>query len=200
MGIVNVTPDSFSGDGLATPDRRDEVVVAAAGAGHRLRRGRRGDPRRGCRVDPAARPRTAIARRSTRRRRPPSPSRSSGAVAEAARRQRPRQHRHVEGQGGARGVGGRRPHRERRLGRRPAMPDTAVAAAEADAHLVLMHNQEAPSYPAGVFETVVGWLRAAVEAAVEARSRAPIGSSSTPASASARGPWRTSSCSIGWRS
>ena len=34
-------------------------------------------------------------------------------------------------------------------------PDTAVAAAEADAHLVLMHNQEAPGYPAGVFETVV---------------------------------------------
>ena len=32
-------------------------------------------------------------------------------------------------------------------------PDTAVAAAEADAHLVLMHNQEAPGYPAGVFET-----------------------------------------------
>ena len=30
-----------------------------------------------------------------------------------------------------------------------------------------MHNQEEPGYPAGVFETVVGWLRSAVEAAVE---------------------------------
>ena len=46
-------------------------------------------------------------------------------------------------------------------------PGTAVAAAEADAHLVLMHNQEEPGYAAGVFETVVGWLRMAVEAAVE---------------------------------
>ena len=30
MGILNVTPDSFSGDGLATPDRGiDEVVTSA---------------------------------------------------------------------------------------------------------------------------------------------------------------------------
>ena len=30
MGIVNVTPDSFSGDGLAMPDRAIDEVVAAA--------------------------------------------------------------------------------------------------------------------------------------------------------------------------
>ena len=29
MGIVNVTPDSFSGDGLAMPDRAIDEVVAA---------------------------------------------------------------------------------------------------------------------------------------------------------------------------
>ena len=46
-------------------------------------------------------------------------------------------------------------------------PGTAVAAAEADAHLVLMHNQEETGYAAGVFATVVGWLRMAVETAVE---------------------------------
>jgi dihydropteroate synthase len=32
---------------------------------------------------------------------------------------------------------------------------------------VLMHNQDEPGYEAGVFETVVGWLRMAVEAAIE---------------------------------
>jgi dihydropteroate synthase len=46
-------------------------------------------------------------------------------------------------------------------------PDTAVAAAEADAHLVLMHNQEEPGYPAGVFDTVTAWLRSAVDSAIE---------------------------------
>ena len=45
-------------------------------------------------------------------------------------------------------------------------PGTADAAAEAGAHLVLMHNQEGRDYPGGVFESVVGSLRAAVEAAV----------------------------------
>ena len=108
----------------------------------------------------------AIVRRSTRRRRPPSRSRSSerwreavgdralvsidtskGAVARAAL------------EAGARIVND--------VWAATRDPGTAVAAAEADAHLVLMHNQEERGYPAGVFETVVGWLRSAVEAAVE---------------------------------
>jgi len=47
-------------------------------------------------------------------------------------------------------------------------PGTAVAAAEADAHLVLMHNQEVADYPDGLFETVVGSLRTAIDDAVAA--------------------------------
>jgi dihydropteroate synthase len=47
-------------------------------------------------------------------------------------------------------------------------PGTADAAAAAGAHLVLMHNAEAPDYPDGVFVAVVEWLREAA-AAAEAR-------------------------------
>jgi dihydropteroate synthase len=44
-------------------------------------------------------------------------------------------------------------------------PGTAEAAAEAGAHLVLSHNQEGTDYPAGVYDSVVAWLADAVEAA-----------------------------------
>ena len=119
MGILNVTPDSFSGDGLATPDRGIDEVVAAAveqaigfvAAGAEI-------------LDVGAestRPRTAYGDR-------PSVDEATEAalaipvvraVADARRRQRHRQHRYVEGERGARGAGGRRPHGERRLGRHP---------------------------------------------------------------------------------
>ena len=166
MGILNVTPDSFSGDGLATPDRGIDEVVASAveqavvfvAAGAEI-------------LDVGAestRPRTAYGDR------PPvdeatetalaipvvravaeavgdralvSIDTSKGAVARAAL------------DAGARIVND--------VWAATRDPDTAVAAAEADAHLVLMHNQEEPGYPAGVFETVVSWLRSAVDGAVE---------------------------------
>jgi dihydropteroate synthase len=166
MGILNVTPDSFSGDGLATPDRGIGEVVEAAveqavafvAAGAEI-------------LDIGAestRPRIAYGDR------PPvdesteaalaipvvrsvadavgdraivSIDTSKGAVARAAL------------DAGARMVND--------VWAATRDPDTAVAAAEADAHLVLMHNQEGADYPAGVFDTVVGWLRSAVEAAVE---------------------------------
>ncbi len=47
-------------------------------------------------------------------------------------------------------------------------PDTARAAAEAGAHLVLMHNKEIAEYADDVVAEVIGWLREAVEAAVAA--------------------------------
>jgi dihydropteroate synthase len=47
-------------------------------------------------------------------------------------------------------------------------PDTARAAAEAGAHLVVMHNQDGNDYPDGLFETVVGWLSDAATAAAAA--------------------------------
>ncbi len=66
MGIINVTPDSFSGDGLATPDRAsDEIVAAALAQGTRDGLGRCRDPGRRGRVEPAARRPTATIRRST---------------------------------------------------------------------------------------------------------------------------------------
>ena len=166
MGILNVTPDSFSGDGLATPDRGiDEVVASAveravafvAGGAEILDVGAE-----------STRPRTAYGDR------PPvdevtetalaipvvravaeavgdralvSIDTSKGAVARAAL------------DAGARIVND--------VWAATRDPDTAAAAAESDAHLVLMHNQEEPDYPGGVFATVVGWLRSAVEAAVE---------------------------------
>jgi dihydropteroate synthase len=166
MGILNVTPDSFSGDGLATPDRGIDEVVASAveqavafvAAGAEI-------------LDVGAestRPRTAYGDR------PPvdeateaglaipvvravaeavgdralvSIDTSKGGVARAAL------------EAGARIVND--------VWAATRDPGTAVAAAETDAHLVLMHNQEERGYPGGVFETVVGWLRSAVEAAIE---------------------------------
>jgi dihydropteroate synthase len=166
MGILNVTPDSFSGDGLATPDRGIDEVVASAveqavafvAAGAEI-------------LDVGAestRPRTAYGDR------PPvdeatetalaipvvravaeavgdralvSIDTSKGGVARAAL------------EAGARIVND--------VWAATRDPGTADAAAETDAHLVLMHNQEERGYPGGVFETVVGWLRSAVEAAVK---------------------------------
>lgn len=44
-------------------------------------------------------------------------------------------------------------------------PGTADAAAAAGAHLVVMHNQEGNDYPDGMFDTVIGVLRESVDAA-----------------------------------
>jgi dihydropteroate synthase len=46
-------------------------------------------------------------------------------------------------------------------------PGTAEAAANAGAHLVLMHNAEHIDYPLGVFDEVVRWLREALEGALQ---------------------------------
>lgn len=47
-------------------------------------------------------------------------------------------------------------------------PDTVAAAAESGAHLVLMHNRERADYPGSLFDEVVAWLRAAVDDALVA--------------------------------
>jgi dihydropteroate synthase len=41
-----------------------------------------------------------------------------------------------------------------------------TAAADAGAHLVLMHNKEVAAYPAGVFDEVVAWLTDAINDAL----------------------------------
>jgi dihydropteroate synthase len=167
MGIVNLTPDSFSGDGLATPDRRPDELVAAtlaqarafvdAGAeivdigaeSTRPRRAYGEHPE----VDEATElalaipvVRAVVAEIGDRAM--VSIDTSKGAVARAAT------------EAGARIVN------DVWAARRDQ--GTADAAAASGAHLVLMHNQEDGDYPEGTFDTVVGWLREAV-AAAEAR-------------------------------
>jgi dihydropteroate synthase len=164
MGIVNVTPDSFSGDGLA-PDGRSigEVVrraveqgramVAAGadildvGAESTRPRGAYGD-----RPDVDAATELALAIPVVRAlagelgdRARISIDTSKGVVAAAA----------VEaGAGIVNDVWAARRD-----------PGTADAAAASNAYLVLMHNQEGDDYPAGVYDTVVAWLREALAAA-----------------------------------
>jgi dihydropteroate synthase len=166
MGVVNVTPDSFSGDGLATLDRSiDEIVTAAVeqatgfvaagaeivdiGAESTRPRSAYGD-RAPVDADTEAALAIPVVRAvaaALAGRAVVSIDTSKGTVARAALA------------AGARMVND--------VWAATLDSDTAAAAAEADAHLVLMHNQEESVYAAGVFETVVGWLRTAVEAAVK---------------------------------
>ncbi len=164
MGIVNLTDDSFSGDGLAPGDRSSDEVVhdavaqarAFAAAGAEI-------------VDVGAessRPRNAYGEHS-----PVSEEvetalavpvvraiaaelgdrvlvsidTSKGRVATAAL---------AAGASIVNDVWAARHD-----------PGTATAAIAADAHLVLMHNQDGDDYPDGLFETVVASLSSAVAAA-----------------------------------
>lgn len=164
MGIVNVTPDSFSGDGLATADRDLTSVVEAAlaharafvaagaelldvGAESSRPRNAYGDH-----PDVDAETEAALAVPVVRalvdelgHRAMVSIDTSKGLVARAAL------------EAGATMVN------DVWAARRD--PGTAEAAAVAGAYLVLMHNQEAIDYPDGVFAHVVAWLREAVAAA-----------------------------------
>lgn len=165
MGIVNVTPDSFSGDGLAAPGRDIAEIVAAALAQAREMADAGAEI-----VDVGAestRPRDAYGEHpevdaateaslavpvvraiveALGNRVMVSIDTSKGSVARAAL------------EAGAVMVN------DVWAARRD--PGTADAAAEAGARLVLMHNQEGRDYPGGVFESVVASLRDAVEAAV----------------------------------
>ncbi|HSJ00652.1 MAG TPA: dihydropteroate synthase [Patescibacteria group bacterium] len=164
MGIVNVTPDSFSGDGLATADRDLTSVVEAAlaharafvaagaelldvGAESSRPRNAYGDH-----PDVDAETEAALAVPVVRalvdelgHRAMVSIDTSKGLVARAAL------------EAGATMVN------DVWAARRD--PGTAEAAAVAGAYLVLMHNQEAIDYPDGVLDHVVAWLREAVAAA-----------------------------------
>jgi dihydropteroate synthase len=165
MGIVNVTPDSFSGDGLATEGRDTAEVVAAARARGRSMVYAGADildvgaestrPRQAYGEHPEidAETETAAAVPVVRAlaaelgdRAMLSIDTSKGSVAAAAL------------EAGATIVN------DVWAARRD--PGTADAAARAGAHLVLMHNQDGGEYPDGVYATVVRWLREAVEAAV----------------------------------
>lgn len=165
MGIINVTADSFSGDGIATPGRSQDEVVAAAldqargfvAAGARLldvgAESSRpaqfyGDHPALSAADEAARavPVVAALTAAVGDRAWISIDTTKGSVAREAL------------------AAGASLVNDVWAGQRD--PDTVAAAAEAGAHLVLMHNKELAEYPGGVFDEVVAWLRAAIDDAV----------------------------------
>ena len=165
MGVINVTPDSFSGDGLATGGRGPAEVVAAAVAQGRAMVDAGADildvgaestrPRQAYGEHPevSAEEEAALAIPVVRAlasdlgdRAAISIDTSKGVVATAAL------------EAGASIVN------DVWAARRD--PGTADAAAGARAHLVLMHNQDGADYPDGVYATVVAWLRDAVTAAM----------------------------------
>jgi dihydropteroate synthase len=165
MGIINVTADSFSGDGIATPGRSEDEMVAAAldqargfvAAGAQLldvgAESSRpaqfyGDHPAVSAADEAALavPVVAALAAAFGDRARISIDTTKGSVARLAV------------------AAGATLVNDVWAGRRD--PDTVVAAAETGARLVLMHNKERAEYPAGVFDEVVTWLRAAIDHAV----------------------------------
>jgi dihydropteroate synthase len=165
MGIVNVTPDSFSGDGIAVQGRSMEEIVAAAlaqardfvdagaeiidvGAESTRPRSAYGDhPEIDAEAEAAiSAPVVRAIAGELGQRALVSIDTSKGSVAAAAL------------EAGATIVN------DVWAARRD--PGTADAAAEHDAHLVLMHNQERADYPDGVFDTVVRALGEAVDHAI----------------------------------
>ena len=170
MGIVNVTPDSFSGDGIATDGRTEAEIVAVAvdqargfvGAGAQLLDvgGESSRPAQFYGEHPpvsaeqeAARviPVVAALASELGDRAAVSIDTTRGSVARDAL------------------AAGATIVNDVWSGQRD--PDTLAAAAEAGVHLVLMHNKELAEYPGGVFDEVVSWLRARVEAALAAGVR-----------------------------
>ena len=165
MGILNVTPDSFSGDGLAPVERSPDEVVAAAlaqaeafvtagaeildvGAESTRPRNAYGEhPEIDAEIETAlAIPVVRALADAFGDRVHVSIDTSKGVVAAAA-------------------VGaGATIVNDVWAARRD--PGTADAAAASGAHLVLMHNRESGEGSGEIVATVVGWLSEAVEAAV----------------------------------
>jgi dihydropteroate synthase len=170
MGVINVTPDSFSGDGIAPAGRSEAEVVAAAlaqatefvAAGAQILDvgAESSRPPQFYGEHPAvsaqdeaalAVPVVAALARAFGGTAIVSIDTTKGSVA-----------RQALATGAAIVNDVWAGHRD---------PDTLAAAAEAGAHLVLMHNKEVADYPDGVFDEVVRWLAAAVESAQAAGNR-----------------------------
>jgi len=165
MGIVNVTADSFSGDGLATAGRDPDEIVAAA-------------LQQGAAMVGAGADILDVGAESTRPRQAYGDHPEVDAVSEAALAVPVVQALSIElgdrawisidtskGEvASAASAAGATIVNDVWAAQRD--PGTADAAAASGAHLVLMHNQDGAGYPEGVFRTVVGWLAEAIEAAV----------------------------------
>jgi dihydropteroate synthase len=164
MGIINVTPDSFSGDGLAQAGRSEAEILAAAleqarsyveaGADILDVGAESSRPAQFYGEHPAiseadevalAVPVVAALARAFGPDVVVSVDTSKSSVARSAL---------AAGATMVNDVWAARRDR-----------DTAVAAADAGAYLVLMHNQELADYPGGLFETVASSLNDAVDAA-----------------------------------
>ncbi len=167
MGILNLTPDSFSGDGLAPGGRPiDEVVAAAAEQAARFvadgadlldvgAESSRPAQFYGAHPRPTPEDEAALAVPVVRAlaeahgaRAIVSIDTTRGGVARAALE---------AGAGMVNDVWAGRDD-----------PDTVASAAERDAYLVLMHNRERADYAGPVFDEVVAWLRAAIDDALAA--------------------------------
>jgi dihydropteroate synthase len=166
MGIVNVTPDSFSGDGLAAGGRSTDEIVEAAVAQARA------FVEDGAEIidvgAESTRPRSAYGHH------PEVDAETEAALAipvvrAIAAELSAQAHVSIDTSKGSVAAAaleaGATIVNDVWAARRD--PGTAVAAAERDAHLVLMHNQDGAAYPAGLFETVVTELHGAVEHAVD---------------------------------
>lgn len=166
MGIVNVTADSFSGDGIAPAGRsEDEIVVAAleqargfvaagadiidVGAESTRPTAWYGDRPPVDAEEEAARAVLVVAALAAELGDQAliSIDTSKGSVARAAL------------------AAGATMVNDVWAGRRD--PETAEAAAEVGAHLVLMHNKEVADYPDGLLPEVIAWLRHSVAAALD---------------------------------
>ena len=166
MGIVNLTPDSFSGDGLATPDRDPAAVTAAA-------------LEQASGFVAAGADMLDIGAESSRPAQFYGEHPSITATQEASLAIPVIEALAVAGPGALISIDTVKGEVARAAlaagagmvndvwaGRRD--PGTVAAAAEADAYLVLMHNREVAEYPRGVFEEVVEWLKSAVDDALAA--------------------------------
>ena len=171
MGILNITPDSFSGDGLAVAGRSEPEIVAAAlalarefvaaGADILDVGGESSRPAAVYGEHPAVDAETearlvvpvveALAAEFGERALVSIDS-AKGSVARAAL------------SAGASIVN------DVWAARRD--PGTAEAAARAGAYLVVMHNKDAAEYPDGVLPEVIEWLRTSAEAAAALGVRA----------------------------
>jgi dihydropteroate synthase len=165
MGIINITPDSFSGDGLAPAGRDVDQVVSAAleqaagfvAAGADI-------------LDVGA---ESSRPAHTYGEHPPVSAQAEAALAVPVVAALARAHAGavlvsidtIKGEVARQALAaGASIVNDVWAGRND--PTTMTAAADAGAHLVLMHNKEAAEYPDGVFDEVVAWLADAIDDAL----------------------------------
>ena len=165
MGIINITPDSFSGDGLAPAGRDvDEVVSAATDQA-------RGFVEAGADILDVGAESSRPAH--TYGEHPPVSAQQEAAVAVPTVAALAREFGHralvsidtIKGEVARQALAaGATIVNDVWAGRND--PTTMTAAADAGAHMVLMHNKEVAEYPDGVFDEVVAWLTDAINDAL----------------------------------